>query len=94
MSIRVVRFTGVPRERVEAVKAMIEEAGGPPPGVPAHRMDLLYDEAGQTAVVLQHFASREDLEAGARVFDAMDTGDTPGTRASVDACETVLEIEV
>lgn len=93
MPIRVVRFTGVNRERIDAVKAIIEESGGPPPGVPSTGLDLLYDEAGQTAVVLQHFATAEDLQTGARVMEAMDVGETPGTRASVDACEVLLEIE-
>jgi hypothetical protein len=38
-------------------------------------------------VVLQHFESAEDMEAGAKVFSAMDSSETPGTRASVDMCE-------
>jgi hypothetical protein len=45
-------------------------------------------------VVLQHFATAEDMAAGAQAFSAMDPADTPGTRASVDMCEVKLEVEV
>ena len=33
----------------------------------------------------------EDMEAGSKVFSAMDPSETPGTRASVDMCEVKLE---
>jgi hypothetical protein len=32
--VRVVRFADVTAERVEGLLAQVEEAGGPPPGVP------------------------------------------------------------
>lgn len=91
MFVRAVRFTDVSRERMEALRSRVDEAGGPPPGVPATGLQVLFDEAAGTAVVLQHFASAEDMEAGAAVFNAMDAADTPGTRASVDMCELLLE---
>ncbi len=53
---------------------------------------VLFDEAQGTAVVLQSFASAEAMEAGARILAAMDPSETPGTRASVDACEVTLEL--
>jgi hypothetical protein len=93
MHVRVVRFTGVGRERMESMLARIQEAGGPPPGVPSTGIQVLYDDSQGTAVVLQQFASAEDMRAGAEVFSAMDTSDTPGTRASVDMCELKLELE-
>lgn len=46
---------------------------------------------GSTAVVLQYFESAEDMEAGGKAFSAMDSSETPGTRASVDMCEVKLE---
>jgi hypothetical protein len=33
------------------------------------------------------------LEAGARVFAAMDPSETPGTRAAVDLCEVKIDLE-
>jgi hypothetical protein len=92
MHVRVVRFTDVTRERMEAMAARINESDGPPPGVPASRLQVLFDESQGTAVVLQYFATAEDLDAGAKVLGAMDASETPGNRASVDACEQKLEV--
>jgi hypothetical protein len=91
--VRVVRFTGVNAERMEGLLARIKESDGPPPGVPSTGLKVLFDEAQNTAIVLQEFASAEDMSAGAQVFDAMDTSETPGVRASVDMCELKLELE-
>jgi hypothetical protein len=55
MHVRVVRFTDVDAQRVEALLARIEEAGGPPPGVATTGLTLLFDESQRTAVVLQYF---------------------------------------
>ena len=43
--------------------------------------------------MLQYFPTAEDMEEGGRVFSAMDPGETPGARASVDMCEIALEVE-
>lgn len=91
MHVRVVRFTDVSSERLEQMLSRIEQSDGPPPGVPATGIQVLVDEAQGTVVVLQFYDSAEDLETGARVFEAMDPDQTPGTRASVDACELKLE---
>ena len=94
MYVRVVRFTDVAPERMEALKANIDEAEGPPPGVNSTALKVLVDESQGTAVVLQYFPTAEDMEAGAQVFAAMDPSDTPGTRASVDMCEVKIELEM
>jgi hypothetical protein len=91
MYVRVVRFTDVSTERIEALLARIEESDGPPPDVPTTGLKMLLDEAQGTAVVLQYFATEEDMKAGAAAFSAMDASETPGTRASVDMCEIKLE---
>jgi hypothetical protein len=92
MHVRVVRFTDVTADQIERVLAMIKESDGPPPGVRAGRLQLLSDADQGTAVVLQFFETAEDMTAAARVFEAMDASETPGTRASVDACEVRLDI--
>jgi hypothetical protein len=89
--VRVVRFTDVSAERIAGLLARIEESGGPPPDVPTTGLKMLYDEAQGTAVVLQYFATAEDMDAGAKAFSEMDAAETPGTRASVDMCEIKLE---
>jgi hypothetical protein len=93
MNVRVVRFTDVSADRLEGLLARIKESNGPPPGVPSTGLRILFDEAQATAVVLQYFATAEDMDAGAKVMGAMDASETPGTRASVDACELKLELE-
>jgi hypothetical protein len=88
--IRVVRFTDVTAERVQSLVANIEDSG-PPPGVPIKKLQLVFDEAQGTAVVLQYFDDEESLRAGAEAFASMDVSETPGNRASVDT--GVLTIE-
>jgi hypothetical protein len=92
--VRVVRFTDVTPDRVEGLTARIEQEDGPPPGVPVKGLQMLFDADQGTAVVLQLFDSAEDMSAGAEAFAAMDPGETPGTRASVDMCEVKLELRV
>jgi hypothetical protein len=94
MQVRVVRFTDVSAERMQQLLSRVRDSGGPPPGVNSTALKVLFDESQGTAVVLQYFPTAEDLDAGAKVFSAMDQSDTPGTRASVDACELVLDLEV
>ena len=91
MHIRVVRFTDVTPDRVQQLVARIDEAGGPPSGVPTTGIQLLFDETRRTAVVLQLFDTAEDMRKGAEAFSAMDPSETPGTRVSVDMCELKLD---
>jgi hypothetical protein len=91
MYVRVVRFTDVTSERVEGLIARIEEADALPPGVPSSGVQLLFDEAQGTAVVLQFFDTADDMRVGDEAFSAMDASETPGTRTSVDRCELKLE---
>jgi hypothetical protein len=88
---RVVRFTEVTVERVDHLLVQIEDADGPPPGVKATGIQVLFDGEQGTAVVLQLFDSAEDMRVGGEVFAAMDRGETPGTRVSVDVCEVKLD---
>ena len=91
MHVRVVRFTDVSPEHLNGLLARIEESDGPPPGVPATALRILFDEAQGTAVVLQYFETADAMNEGAKAFSAMDASETPGTRASVDMCEVKLE---
>jgi len=92
MYVRVVRFTDVSADRIEGVLAQIKESGGPPPGVSTSRLQMLSDAEQGTAVVLQYFDTADDMREAARVFEAMDASETPGTRVSVDNCEEQLDI--
>jgi hypothetical protein len=92
MPVRVVRFTDVTADRIRELEARVKEAGGPPPGVKSTGLEVLFDETQGTAIVLQHFATADDMDSAARIFGAMDPGETPGTRSSVDACEVKLRM--
>lgn len=78
---------------MESMLARVKEAGGPPPGVESTGLTVLFDESQGTAVVLQRFQTQEAMEEAAKIFGAMDPGDTPGARISVDACEQKLDLE-
>ena len=93
MYARVVRFTDADPERIAAIAARVEEADGPPPGVPSTGMKLLYDEAQSTAVFVGFFETEDDMRQGGAVLDQMDSSETPGTRASIDLCEVKIEAE-
>ena len=86
MYVRVVRFTDVSAERIQGLRARIEASEGPPPGVPATGLKMLFDEAQGTAVVLQYFETAEDMNTGGQAFGApleagvVDRGDAPEAR--------------
>lgn len=90
MFVRVVRFTDVSAERMDALDDRVESEG-PPPGVNITGLTVLFDSDQGTAVVLQFFATAEDMTAAEAVFDAMDSSETPGTRTSIDRCAIKLE---
>jgi hypothetical protein len=94
VNVRVVRFSDVTSSRVDELLARIEESDGPPEGVPTTGLQLVFDESQGTAVVLQLFASEEDMRVGAEAFSAMDAGETPGTRTSVDMGELKVDLRV
>ena len=93
MYARAVRFTDVSQERIDAIKSRIEEAGGPPEGVRATAMKLLFDADQGTAIFVAFFANEQDMRDADAVLRDMDAGDTPGTRASIDQAEVVIERE-
>ncbi len=93
MHVRVVRFTDVDPERIEDLKARLDEREGPPEGVVALGVQFLHDADQRTAVVIQRFASEEDMRTSEEALEAMDSGETPGTRASIDRCTVAAEID-
>jgi hypothetical protein len=91
MYARVVRFKGVDRDTIDKVIANIEESDGPPPGVKASGMKLLWDADQSTSVFIGFFENEQDLKDADEIFENMDRGDTPGERVSVDRAEVVIE---
>jgi hypothetical protein len=93
MHARVVRFTDVSQDRIDQLVSRIEESDGPPPGVKSTGMKLLYDSDQGTAIFVGFFANEQDMREADAVFEQMDAGETPGTRASIDRGEVVVEAE-
>lgn len=91
MHARVVRFTDVSSEAIANIVSRIEANDGPPEGVESTGMKLLHDSDQSTAVFIAFFADEEKLRAADAIFEQMDSGDTPGTRASIDRCEVAIE---
>jgi hypothetical protein len=85
---RVVRFTDADRSRIEG-----RDEEGPPSGVNPKQVQVVFDESQKTAVVILFFESEEDMQAADEALSAMDAGDVPGTRASVDQGEILRTIE-
>jgi hypothetical protein len=93
MYARVVRFTDVSHDRIDAIAQRVKENDGPPEGVVSTGFKLLVDDAQSTAIFVGFFETEEDMRKSAEVLEAMDPGDTPGTRASIDMCEVKVEAE-
>jgi hypothetical protein len=90
MHARIVRFTDVTAERISEITGQVEQSEGPPPGVDSSGFELLYDEADGTAIFIGYFETEQKMRDASAVFEAMDSSETPGTRASVDMCEVKL----
>jgi hypothetical protein len=79
---------------VDAMVATINAEPGPPPDVPAKRIAVLADRDAGKALVVVRFGSKEDLERGSAVLDAMAPPEgTNMHRTSVEKWEVVLERE-
>lgn len=94
MYARLVRFSGVDEDVIAKVRSDIEASDGPPPGVNAKSMKMLFDSEQGTSVFIVFFDTEDDMREADKVFEDMDRGDTPGERVSVDRCEVVIEREV
>jgi hypothetical protein len=88
MYARVVRFTDADRSRIEG-----RDEQGPPEGVNPKQVQVIFDESQATAVVILFFETEQEMRDADAALQAMDTGDTPGTRASIDQGEVVRTIE-
>ena len=92
MYARVVRFTDVDPDHLASRLAEIDSSGRPPVDIPAKSVQILHDADQRTAVVIQLFETADDMAAAENPLDAMDSADTPGTRASIDRCEIKAEV--
>jgi hypothetical protein len=93
MYARVVRFTDVDQSQIDRIKNDVAN-NEPPEGMPPTKLQIVLDESQGTAAVLQFYGSEADMQKADEVMNAMDSSQTPGTRASVDKGEIVVEGEI
>ncbi len=93
MYARVVRFTDVDTSQLDRIKNDVAN-NEPPEGMPPTKLQIVVDESQGTAAVLQFYGSEADMQKADEIMQAMDSSDTPGTRASVDKGEIVVEGEI
>ncbi len=92
MYARVVRFTDVDPDHLAGRLEDVEASDGPPVDIPAKGVQILHDPDQRTAVVIQLFETADDMSSAEAALEAMDPGETPGTRASIDRCEIKAEV--
>jgi hypothetical protein len=85
---RVVSFDGVSQDRVEEMKAQMNE--GRPDDIPASEIVLLYDAGEQKAVVVLFFDNEDDYSRADSTLSAMPADETPGKRTSVGKYEVAV----
>ena len=85
---RVVSFDGVSAERMEEMKAQMDE-GGRPDDVPATEILVLHDPEAEKSMVVLFFENESDYAQGDAALNAMDAGDTPGSRTGVKKYQVV-----
>ena len=86
---RVVSFEGVNKERIEALRAEIEE-GERPEGLPATEIVVLHDPEAEQSLAIVFFATEADYARGDEALDAMPAVETPGRRTSVTKYEVAI----
>lgn len=92
MYARIVRFTDINAEQIDRIAG--EAGDGPPPGVPAKKMQMVVDGSQNSAVALIWFETEEDMRQGDEALSAMDASETPGTRVSVDQGEVKIDADL
>jgi len=91
MYARVVRFTDVDPEHIK--ERVADDSQGPPEGVNPKSVQIVHDPDQKTSVVFLTFESEQEMRDADAALQAMDAGDTPGTRASIDQGEIVRSME-
>jgi len=88
---RVVTFEGVPAERIEKLREDVS-SGEQPEGLNATEMLILHDAGTEKSIAIVFFDNEDDYRSGDAVLNAMDTGDTPGTRTSVSKYDVAIRM--
>ncbi|HEY2478201.1 MAG TPA: hypothetical protein VGI17_05675 [Solirubrobacterales bacterium] len=98
MLARVARWEGADGETLDSTAAEIrkqaDEAGGPPPGVPAKGLLLLHDKENGRAIAISLFANEDDYREGDETLESMSPPSGGlGRRVAVDKYEVAVQLE-
>lgn len=98
MYARVARWENANAESMETtaaeIRAQAEEAGGPPPGVPAKEFLLLHDTAAGKVIGITLFESEDDYRQGDETLNTMSPpGGGLGDRVSVEKYELAARVK-
>ena len=89
---RVVTFDGVDKDRIDAIKRDME-SGERPDNLPASEIIILHDPDASSSVAIVFFENEEDYKAGDATLEAMPSGDTPGSRRSVQKYDVAVRMK-
>jgi hypothetical protein len=90
---RVVSFDGVTQDRIQEMRAEMQDSQ-PPEGLPAKEIIVLHDPDAEKSVVIVFFDSEEDYRQGDEVLSGMPAGDTPGQRTGVAKYDVAVRMAV
>jgi hypothetical protein len=88
---RVVSFEGVTKERIEQLRAEMDEQGRPDE-IPATEIMILHDPEGEKSLAIVFFDTEDDYRKGDAALDAMPGGNTPGSRTSVTRYDVAIRM--
>jgi hypothetical protein len=88
---RIVTFDGVTKDRMEQLRQELSE-GPPPADIPATELMVFHDADSEKSLVVVLFENDDDYRRGDAALNAMDRGDTPGERTSVQKYDVAFRM--
>lgn len=89
---RVVMFDGVTSDRMNELRARLDE-GEPPEGMPSSELMVLHDPEAGKALAVVIFDNEDDYRRGDEILSAVPAGDTPGSRTSVSKYDVAARMK-
>ena len=89
---RVVTFEDVGQDRIEEIRRSMNE-GPPPEGLPVTEAIILHEPDSKKSIAILFFETEDDYAKGDETMNAMDPGDTPGTRTSVTKFDVAVRMK-
>ena len=88
---RVVTFDGVSSDRMQEMRAQMQESERPE-GLPASEILVLHDPDAERSIVVLFFDNDDEYQRGDEVLNAMPASDTPGQRSSVTRYDVAVRM--